>query len=314
MRSPDGPWILIAEDDPDSRIILRSFLEAWGYRVRAVATGTDALIEVDSDDPPAVVIVDWELPGTVGPEIIRHIRARGAELCTYVLLLTARSGRSSFIEGMDAGADDFITKPVDPLELQIRLRAAMRMADAQRQLAAARDVMRDKAMRDGLTGLWNKETISTRLQTELDRCARERRPTSAILIDLDHFSLVNERFGHLGGDAALREVAARLTHAVRGYDAVGRYGGEELLVVLPGTAAHDALALADRLLEDIRRHPVHCSEGCIEVTASAGVATAAPGTPVTPDELLRSADRALYEAKHGGRDQAVASWALAASA
>lgn len=314
VRSPDGLWILIAEDDPDSRIILTSFLESWGYRVRAVATGTDALVEVDSDDPPAVVIVDWELPGTVGPEICRHIRARGDELCTYVLLLTARSGRTSFIQGMDAGADDFITKPVDPLELQIRLRAAMRMADAQRQLLAARNVMRDKAMRDGLTGLWNRETIVTRLRTELERCGREQSPASAILIDLDHFSRVNEDFGHLGGDAALREVAARLADSVRSYDAVGRYGGEELLVVLPGTSRADAMMLANRLLGAVREHPVHCSEGCIELTASAGVASVAGGEVVAPDELLRRADRALYQAKHAGRDQAVAAWALKASA
>ncbi len=312
MRSPAGPWILIAEDDPDSRVILQSFVESWGYRAQAVASGTDALVLVDGPDPPAVVIVDWELPGAVGPDICRHIRARGAELCTYVLLLTARSGRTSFLQGMEAGADDFVTKPVDPMELQVRLRAAMRMADAQAQLLEARNVMREKAMRDGLTGLWNRETIVGRLRNELDRVRRDGEPVSVILFDLDHFSKVNEVNGHLGGDAALREVAARLADGVRSYDAVGRYGGEELLVVLPGTTGEQAAQLAERLLQAIRSHPVVCSEGSIPLTSSAGVASAS--TPIGAEALLRHADRALYQAKDRGRDRVVAAWRVVESA
>ena len=253
-------------------------------------------------DPPRLAILDWMMPGMDGTEICRRVRREGREPYTYIILLTALSGEENLCAGMDAGADDYLTKPFRVNELRVRLRAGRRIVDLQDELIAARDALSIKASHDPLTGLWNHEEIICALQRELARARRGPEPVGAIMADIDHFKLVNDGFGHMAGDAVLRAVSAKMTERMRRYDAVGRYGGEEFLIVLPGCGAKDAAALAERLRQGICDSPLLTPEGLIPVTISLGV-SASSGGEADAGALIRAADQALYRAKENGRNR-----------
>jgi two-component system, cell cycle response regulator len=296
--------VLIAEDDPISRRILESTLRRWDYDVAACSDGDDAWEVLDREDPPKLAILDWMLPGRDGVQLCRDIRARAREPYIYTILLTARTGREDFIEGMSAGADDYVVKPCDPHELKVRLRAGRRILELQEELIAAREALRDQATHDPLTRLSNRGVILEMLQRELDCDRREGNPLSVVMLDLDRFKLVNDTHGHIAGDGVLRETARRLRGSLRAYDLVGRYGGEEFLIVLPGCDGRAAMGLAERVRVTISGTPMDTSEGAISVTCSLGVATGSGSGRVTAEDLIRVADEALYRAKRLGRDRA----------
>jgi PleD family two-component response regulator len=234
---PDGRpplQVLVAEDNPVFQSMLCGILERWGYAAVSVRDGETAWDILQSEHAPRLAILDWMMPGIDGVEVCRRVRTAGKEPYTYIVLLTARTESRDLVEAMDAGADDYLTKPFRNHELRVRLRAGRRILDLQEELLRAREALRLQATHDALTGLMNRSAILERLRNELSRSSRDRQPLAVLLADLDRFKLVNDKCGHLAGDAVLRESALRMKSALRRYDAVGRYGGEEFLLVLPG--------------------------------------------------------------------------------
>jgi two-component system cell cycle response regulator len=294
--------VLIAEDDRVSRRLLEASLTRWGYEVAVTRDGIEAWEVLQGTDAPALAILDWMMPGMDGVEVCRRVRQRGQEPYIYLLLLTTKGRKENIIEGLAAGADDYLTKPFDPHELQVRLRTGKRIVTLQAELIEARETLRIQATHDPLTGVWNRGAILETLSNELARSRREGLPVAVAIADLDHFKRINDTFGHMVGDAALCEAVSRMRPLLRPYDAIGRYGGEEFLIVLPGCTAQDALKLAERLRIGIGQEPIEVPGGSIDVTSSLGVA--ASDAIVIPDAtaLIRAADAALYRAKAGGRN------------
>ena len=296
--------VLIAEDDPIFRRVLQGWFQKWQYRVTAVGNGVDAWQALQGEDAPQMVVLDWMMPGLDGIELCRKIRNRSDGPYRYVLLLTARDDRQDVVTGLNAGADDYLTKPFDTEELRARVRAGSRILELQQALLRARDALQFEAAHDPLTVLWNRGAILAFLQRELDRQSRNRLPLAVLMADLDHFKEVNDTHGHMVGDAVLQEVARRLMATVRSYDLVGRYGGEEFLILLPGCDHADVMASAERLRRTIADRPIETSAGAIAMTLSLGCVSAlADEAPHTSTALLRSADSALYLAKGEGRNR-----------
>ena len=291
--------VLAAEDNPVFQSMLRTMLTKWGYQAVIARSGTEAWNILQSEDAPRLAVLDWMMPGMDGLEICRRIRSARQEPYIYILLLTARTESQDLIEGMDAGADDYLTKPFNAHELRVRLRAGRRILDLQEELLKAREALREQATHDGLTGLLNRSSILEKLDEELSRAARAGDPVSVLMADLDRFKSINDTLGHLAGDAVLREAARRLKSTARRYDSVGRYGGEEFLVVLPGCDASDAALQAERMRDAIGAMPFVTPSRPVTVTASLGVACS---SHCPREALVRDADDALYEAKGNGRN------------
>lgn len=297
--------ILIADDDAISRRILVSRLTKWGFEVMEVAEGRRAWEILQEDDPPRMAILDWMMPGMDGIEICRAVRDRDQEPYIYILLLTAKSQKEDLIEALKAGADDFLVKPYDPHELQVRLQVGKRIIDLQEALIRAREELRLLATRDALTGLWNRRTILEILEQELARASRDGYPLGLLIADLDHFKRVNDTLGHLAGDEVLKEAARRMQSALRPYDALGRYGGEEFLIIIPNCTRQSLLKVAERIRLQMVEEEIPTVEGAVSITLSVGglSSNGTKGTDV--NSLIRMADDALYRAKAEGRNRVV---------
>jgi diguanylate cyclase (GGDEF)-like protein len=296
--------ILAAEDNPIFQSVLRSMLTKWGYDVVIGRDGEEALAILQSNETPRLAILDWMMPGIDGVEVCRRVRAAGKEPYIYILLLTARTDSQDLVEALEAGADDYLTKPFNTLELRARLRAGRRIVELQEELLVAREALRVQATHDGLTGLLNRAAILEVLQTELARASRESQPVSVLMVDLDHFKRINDHLGHQGGDTVLREAARRMSSATRRYDSIGRYGGEEFLVILPGCTSEGAVAQAERLRAAVGGEPIDLGRQSVPVTCSLGCACCSDAS-CTSDSLVREADGALYGAKEAGRNRIV---------
>jgi diguanylate cyclase (GGDEF)-like protein len=294
--------ILVAEDNPVFQSMLRNMLSKWDFEVVMADNGADAWRILQETQPPPLAILDWMMPGMDGVEVCRRLRESARQRYVYVILLTAKTEQRDLVEGMEAGADDYVTKPFNTHELRVRLRAGRRILDLQEQLLLAQDALREQATHDGLTALWNRTTVLEILQKETARAERESTPLAVIMADLDYFKRINDTYGHLAGDAVLRETARRMNGTVRTYDSVGRYGGEEFLVVLPNCDASGAMAQAERLRECVGATPISTTLGDIPVTCSLGLSWTAHIQPGAAKTLLRSADSALYAAKGRGRN------------
>ncbi|MEP6605958.1 MAG: diguanylate cyclase [Nitrosospira sp.] len=287
--------VLIADDDPVSLLCLKHILEDGGYEVITVADGRSAYDILKRVDAPMLAIIDWMMPRMDGIDVCRLLRETVRNRYIYLIILSSRQETHFAVEAMDAGADDFIRKPYSVEELQARLRTGRRISELEQE-------WRIKATHDSLTGLYNHGAIIDILQKAMARHEWHGHPISIIFADLDHFKQTNDNYGHLAGDEVLREVARRATRLLRPYDSFGRYGGEELLIVLPECNAGGALAIAERLRSAIADQPVATSFGAIPTSLSLGVAVADKGTSFQFNDLILLADNALYQAKDNGRN------------
>ena len=298
--------VLIAEDDPVSQVILQRTLEGWGYQVSATEDGERALEILLEADGPRLAILDWMMPGLDGPQVCRRVREaqRDDAPYTYLVLLTAMDATRHLVAGLVAGADDFVSKPFDKHELRARVRTGQRIVQLHCDLLEAKAELQRQSITDSLTGARSRRAILRRLGQELARVERERGELSLAMLDLDHFKRVNDAHGHLAGDAVLREAVERMHEVVRNYDLLGRFGGEEFVVVLPGAGPAAALAVGERLRLALAERPMRFQERSIPVTTSIGIASWQPGVGV--DQLVGWADAALYRAKEAGRNQVLA--------
>lgn len=292
--------ILIADDDRVSRRLLEGTLTRLGHDVQTVCTGTDATDALLEPDAPRLAILDWMMPGADGLAVCRTVRAKAAHY-VYVILLTARDRPEDMEAAAAAETDDFLTKPFDVRELRGRLKAAERILDLQERLLEAQDALRYEATHDRLSELWNRGMILDHLDRELSRARREGQPLAVALADLDHFKQVNDSLGHGAGDAVLREAASRMKRALRDIDAIGRYGGEEFLIVLPHCSVEDARGVVERVRGAVCGTPIEVGAEPIRTSVSLGVAGADDTT--TPTSIVQAADEALYRAKSAGRDR-----------
>lgn len=295
--------ILVADDDPVSCRLLDGLLNKWGYEVIAAHDGTEAWEVLQADRAPRVALLDWMMPGMDGLEICRRVRARSSQPYVYLMLLTANDKVGNVVEGLDSGADDYLTKPFHPQELRARLRVGLRMLELESGLVEARENLRFKASHDALTSMWNRGAIIELLERELSRARRDGSSVGIMLADIDHFKRINDTRGHLVGDEVLRAVTGRLKGEVRSYDAVGRYGGEEFLILLPGCDNPKLTAKAQQLVKIVARTSIETSTGPVPTTISiGGIASGdCPGAELS--KLLRAADTALYRAKISGRNR-----------
>ena len=296
--------ILLADDDVTSLRLTQGLLQRWDYEVILANNGLEAFRILNSAGAPRLALLDWMMPEMDGPAVCRELRMKPPDAYVYLVLLTAKGGKQSVIEGLESGADDYLTKPVYAGELRARLRVGLRVLELEDNLVKAREVMRFKASHDALTGVWNRGAIIELAQRELQRMQREQGSLGMVLVDIDHFKKVNDTMGHLAGDDVLREVANRMSRAVRSYDLVGRYGGEEFLILLPGCSASAAQERGERIRVEIASEPIETTAGSVRVTLSGGtVATSESFAGSGTDALLQAADEALYRAKEGGRNR-----------
>lgn len=296
--------ILIAEDDRIVQHLLLLHLSKLGHEVQAVSDGQAALRSL-TRTPPQIAIIDWMMPGLEGPEVCRTLRAMASERYVYVILLTAKDTSGEMVIGLDAGADDYMSKPINLAELEARLRSGQRIVALQEQLILARERMRVRATRDALTGLLNRGETFELMPLEMLKARQGGAPFAALICDIDHFKRLNDSYGHPAGDAALREVAQRLAAAVRFTDLVGRYGGEEFLLALPGRSSAQVAEVAERIRRAICDTPVQLGPATVRVTISIGAALSFPTDTFSFEELLQRADQCLLLAKGAGRNRVI---------
>jgi two-component system cell cycle response regulator len=293
--------ILIADDDPVSRRLLEATLARLGHEVVAVADGTAATAALLSPDGPRLAVLDWMMPGADGLAVCRAIRHRQAPY-VYIILLTSHNRREDLVAGLDAEADDFLTKPLDVVELRARLRSGERVIGLQEGLLQAQEALRRLAAQDDLTGLWNRRMVLDRLETELHRAKRESTHIGVALVDLDNFKAINDTYGHAAGDVVLCHTADRMRTILRDYDYLGRYGGEEFLIVVSNSEAATVTEVAERCRRAVAERPATIGDQRVAVTVSVGVAsTNIAGYDEAP--LIQAADAALYRAKAEGRNR-----------
>jgi diguanylate cyclase (GGDEF)-like protein len=295
-----GTKILIAEDDNVSRRLLHRLLYDWGYRVTEVGDGPAALKELQKPDAPKLAILDWMMPGLNGTEVVQHLRTTKPGSYTYVLLLTARAEKSDIPIGLGAGADDYLTKPFDERELQARLGVGERIIQLQERLECALAASEFRASHDALTGLYNRRMIVTLLDREVARCLREGSTMGAILADVDNFKSVNDTWGNGTGDQVLLETAGRMQSSLRGYDLLGRYAGEEFLIIAPNCGPAETQEVAERLRQAVDKVPIRIGDSNVKVSVSLGATVW--GGEESPGTLLKRADLALHAAKQAGRN------------
>lgn len=294
--------VLVADDDPISRRLLEIALSNSGYQVVVAADGAEALQLLHGQDSPRLVILDWMMPRLDGVEVCRVVRECAKEPYPYVIILTIKGQQEEIVEGLEAGANDYITKPFDLQELRARLRAGERILELHDKLVLVSEQLRFQTRHDSLTGCLSRGAVFEALQKEVTRSVRQGTALAVLMADLDHFKATNDTYGHDVGDAVLQEVARRMLETVRIYDSIGRYGGEEFLIVAPGCGIQEAAELAERLRSCVAAEPIHVASDEIPATMSLGVAVRTAGVQEWR-QILRAADESLYAAKNAGRNR-----------
>ena len=294
--------ILIAEDDATSRLLLMRVLESWGYEVEITRDGAEAWRTLRDPEGPRLAILDWMMPEMDGVEVCSRVRALETMQPPYIILLTARGEQDSVVEGLQAGADDYLSKPYDAAELHARVEAGRRIVELNERLLEMKREVEEQARTDALTGILNRGAILAALEQEIARAEREATSVGLGMVDIDHFNQVNDTCGHAAGDDVLREVVRRIETVLRPYDTLGRFGGEEFLLIVPGVDEAELNAVSERVRRVVAASPIRASEQSFEITVSVG---AALRTQESPDGLIARADFAMYAAKDEGRDRVV---------
>jgi diguanylate cyclase (GGDEF)-like protein len=301
-----SPTILLAEDDPVTRMLMTRFLKKAGYEVDAVTNGSEALDKMTKRYYP-MLVTDWEMPHMDGVALCKAVRNMQLDGYVYALLLTARDSKEHIIAGLEAGADDYLIKPVHEPELIARLNAGRRILNLEHSLRVANQRNRVLSITDALTGAYNRRYLMEQLPRELERCRRYAYPLSVLMCDIDHFKQINDARGHAAGDDVLQQFAARAQKSIRtNSDWVSRYGGEEFLIVLPETPYEGAMAVAEKIRTLVSSMPFPTRGGDASITTSVGVASTGPNGPdiaLKVDVLIRTADECLYRSKQDGRDR-----------
>lgn len=293
--------ILIAEDDLISSRILQNNLNNWGYEVVLAKSGENAW-EALKDNQLRLAILDWMMPGMDGVEICKKVRRRKKFKYTYIILLSAKDRKQDIIAGLSSGADDYMTKPVNFLELRARLQTGKRIIELEDKLLQAQNQLKDLASRDSLTKLWNRAEIAKFLREEIERSERDKKPLGIVMLDLDYFKKINDFYGHDIGDKALLQVVSRVKRKVRKSDKVGRYGGDEIVIILPNCSTGEAQKIAERLRATVAARGVKTALDTIPVTVSVGCVSSDNAAEATAEKLIRAADSALLKAKSLGRN------------
>jgi len=296
--------ILVVEDSPVYRRLITTHLQQWGFEPQVATSGTEGWEILKRPDSPSLVVSDWVMPGMNGLELCRQVRAsRSADSYVYIILLTAKDAPADLVCALEAGADDYLVKPFDEQELKARLLVGKRILRLQHELVTAKESMRYAATHDALTGLPNRREAVDSVSRELARSRRDRRPLAVILADIDHFKEVNDQLGHMVGDEVLVEVGRRLQSQLRPYDVVGRFGGEEFLLVMPDCDLTSTLIRADQLRSFISKSPITTTAKPVTITLSFGITVVDGTTGVPVQDILHYADLGLYKAKQEGRNR-----------
>ena len=294
--------ILIVEDELIFRRMVKKYLLEAGYDIVEAEDG-QAAWELFQHEPFHLVITDWMMPGLNGPELVQNIRTSGQKNYTYIIMLTAMDDKDNVVLGLESGVDEYLTKPFNSRELIARVASGLRILRLEEQLMQSRQQMEVLAMYDGLTGLLNRRAIEENAEAEFNMAGRKERTLSVILLDIDHFKSVNDRFGHKFGDHTLRQVAKILTEDLRNYDRIGRWGGEEFILILPDTQLKDAATVAERVRVRMAEMQMSLENGeAFSVQISLGVACTTGQFP-SLTKLIDAADQALYQAKQTGRNR-----------
>ncbi len=296
--------ILVADDDAVACRMLQRHLTDWGYQPLVCDNG-HAAWRLLRRERISLAVLDWMMPGVSGPELVRKVRDLKKSGYTYLILLSARSDRRDVLAGLSSGADDYMTKPLHLEELRVRLQVGERILRLEKSLIQAKKKMQKLAYSDPITGLWNRRKIMEFLGEEWARSLRQRQSLGLMLLDIDHFKQINDRYGHPAGDGVLIELSRRLRKLSRPYDRVGRLGGDEMMILAPGCGRDDILKTAERLREAVAAKPFSTAGKKIPVTVSLGVAATDGLLKMKPPALIQAADRALYQAKHRGRNMTV---------
>lgn len=301
-----GTRVLVAEDDLVTRMMLSATLAGWGLEVIEVGDGDAAHKVLTSDSPPRLALLDWIMPGRDGPEVCAEVRAGSPEPYIYIILLTSMNKTEDVVAGLDAGADDYVVKPYNPSELRVRLKAGERIVRLQTELIEARERLRDQANRDPMTGLLNRRAMIKKFDDVKTRAISGSQSVSVLIVDIDHFKVINDSHGHDVGDLVIIEVGQRIKESLGDTGVLSRHGGEEFLVVFPDCSMEQAKSYSEKLREQIRSRPLQTPDGLsVSLTASMGLVSAQISNDDDLDAFVKQADDALYQAKEQGRDRVI---------
>lgn len=298
--------LLVADDSKVSRVMLSAITKQWGYEVLLAEDGEQAWQIMQQDDAPKLLLLDWEMPKMNGIEVCERVIAKDPENPAYIVLLTSRTSSDDIVEGLSKGASDYLSKPFDSAELKVRLQVGKRMIEMQQKLNTTLQELTKLASHDALTGLLNRRAIMEALPKEFKRIERQEQVLCIGMCDIDHFKQVNDSYGHLVGDEVLKEVTQRIKDALRDHDLLGRYGGEEFLVITSVDNTKSAIIAYQRICQAVSTLPIEIDKLSISITVSCGVTSYSPGNDKQDiAKLIARADEALYQAKDAGRNQVV---------
>jgi diguanylate cyclase (GGDEF)-like protein len=307
--------ILIAEDDAVSSRILAAMLIKWGHEVIVTHNGLEAWQKLQEDDPASIAILDWVMPEMDGLEVCRRVRARTSDSPTYLILLTARNRQKDVVEGLEAGADDFLTKPFDRHELRVRLKTGARVVELQRSLAErvreleeavarrrkAEEELRNLTLTDDLTGLYNRRGFFTLAEYRLKTLRRMRERSLIFYADMDGLKRINDTFGHHEGSQALIRVGEILRRTFRESDIVARLGGDEFAILVADASRDGIDGISARLMENLEQYNRQGHHD-YELNVSLGAVSIDSATEATVEQLIARADAAMYQNKRYKRE------------